>query len=102
MAKNIRLKREEVAEEKTWDLTDLYTDHNQWENEITSIQNDVETITQYKGKLQNDAKTLCECLSQLEEFQQRLIRMSTYATLKVNADGTDPTNQRDAAKASAV
>src|SRR5699024_527228 len=55
-------------------------------------------ITQYKGKLGTDANTLLQCLSALEAFQKRVIRVATYANLRSSADGSDSNNQRDSAK----
>src|SRR5690625_1775922 len=93
-----RLKRSEVPVEQTWDLSDLFTSHNEWENELQSIQNDVQEVTKYKGKLGEDAETLLKCLTTLADFQKRVIRVATYASLRSNADGSDPENQRDSAK----
>lgn len=93
-----RLKRSEIPVEKTWDITDLFTSEDEWEKELVAIQSDVDDITKYKGKLNNDASTLLNCLTMLEEFQKRIIHVSTYATLKASADGTDPVNQANSAK----
>src|SRR5690625_1753692 len=93
-----RLKRSEVPVEQTWDLSDLFTSHNKWENELQSIQNDVQEVTKFRGKLGEDAETLLNCLTTLADFQKRVIRVATYASLRSNADGSDPENQRDSAK----
>lgn len=93
-----RLKRSEVPVEQTWDLSDLFTSHNKWENELQSIQNDVQEVTKFRGKLGEDAETLFNCLTTLADFQKRVIRVATYASLRSNADGSDPENQRDSAK----
>ena len=93
-----RLKRSEVPVEQTWDLSDLFTSHNKWENELQSIQNDVQEVTKFRGKLSEDAETLLNCLTTLADFQKRVIRVATYASLRSNADGSDPENQRDSAK----
>src|SRR5699024_12389067 len=56
-----------------------------------------------KGKHGQDAKTLLAAAQAFEAYQKRLIRVATYANLRVSADGSDPENQADAAKvASAV
>lgn len=97
-----RWKRSEVPEEQTWDLTDLFPAQEAWEKELTAIQTDVAEITQYKGTLGEDATTLLNALDALSAYKKRLIRTATYANLKVNADGSDPDNQRDAAKVSSA
>ncbi|WP_047982483.1 oligoendopeptidase F [Ornithinibacillus contaminans] len=100
--KTKRLLRSEVPEEQKWDLSDLFPTFDAWESELNAVQNDVTEITQYKGKLGNDAATLLNCLTTLESYQQRLVRVGTYASLKSSADGSDPDNQRDAAKISSA
>lgn len=93
-----RLKRSEVSTEQTWDLTDLFVSHEAWEEELQQVKKDVNQITQYKGKLDKNADTLLECLQTVNDFQKRLIRVATYASLRSSADGSDPDNQRDSAK----
>ncbi|WP_026905688.1 oligoendopeptidase F [Paucisalibacillus globulus] len=100
--KTTRLIRSEVPEEQTWDLTDLFPTFEDWEKELKLVQEDITEVTQYKGKLGNDAKTLLSCLTTLENYRERLVRVFTYASLKASADGSDPENQRDSARISSA
>ncbi|WP_018932882.1 oligoendopeptidase F [Gracilibacillus lacisalsi] len=93
-----RLQRSEVPVEKTWDLSNLFPSHEAWKKELEAIQSDVSEITQYKGKLVSNATTLLNGLTALENYQKRLTYVSTYANLRASTDGSDPANQRDAAK----
>lgn len=93
-----RMSRNDVPQEETWDLSDLFISRRDWEKELTAVQNDIDTVTQYKGKLGQDAKTLLAAAQAFEAYQKRLIRVATYANLRVSADGSDPENQADAAK----
>lgn len=97
-----RLTRDDVSVEQTWDVTDLFADRLTWEAELVSIQEDVQTVTEYKGKLGDDAATLLGALKTLEAFQQRLVRVSTYAALQISSDGTNPENQAGSAKVAAA
>lgn len=97
-----RLRRSEVPMEQTWNLTDLFASHQDWETELNAVQTDVDTITQYKGKLSENAGTLLACLSAMEKYQQRIIRVATYANLRSSADGSDPVNQRDSTRIGAT
>jgi oligoendopeptidase F len=96
--KTKRLLRSEVPEEQKWDLTDLFPTFEDWEKELQAVQADITEVTQYKGKLGNDAQTLLSCLTTLENYRERLVRVFTYASLKSSADGSDPENQRDSAR----
>src|SRR5699024_8597253 len=93
-----RMSRNDVPQEETWDLSDLFISRRDWEKELTAVQNDIDTVTQYKGKLGQDAKTLLAAAQAFEAYQKRLIRVATYANLRVSAHGSDPENQADAAK----
>jgi|SRR5699024_2137460 len=99
---NTRWKRSEVPKEQTWDLSDLFTSTEEWESEWNTIQTDISEVTYYKGKLGENADTLLNCLIAAEKFEQRVIRVATFANLRANADGADPKNQRDSIKVSGV
>ena len=95
------LKRHEVDEVTTWDVTSLFKDETLFEAELVSVVDDVETVLQYKGKLHEDAEHLFGAIKTLETLQERLVRLSTYAMLQISADGTNPIHQANAAKISA-
>lgn len=97
-----RLLRSEVPEEQKWNLTDLFPTFEDWEKELQAVQADITEVTKYKGNLGNDAKTLLNCLTTLEKYRERLVRVFTYASLKSSADGSDPDNQRDSARVSSA
>lgn len=98
----MRKNRSDVALEETWDLTDLFASDDDWERALTSIQNDVKNVTAYKGKLTESGPTLLQALQTYEKFHEQVIRVATYANLKVNTDGGDPNNQANAAKVAAT
>jgi len=99
---NQRLIRSDVPVEQTWDLTDLFSTHEEWTKELEALKDDISKITGYKGTLESNAKTLLDCLETLSSYEERLIRVATYANLRSSADGSDPDNQRDMAKVSAA
>lgn len=98
----VRFKRSEVPLEQTWDLTDLFSSKEAFENELVAVQTDVSTVTKYKGQLHESSDRVHECLQAVEKFQQRLIKVATYASLRTSADGSDPHHQADSAKVQAV
>jgi len=93
-----RLLRSEVPVEQTWDLTDLFPNDEAWEEALKGLKNHADKVISFKGKLSESADTLYEALSALQDYQKKVIPVSTYASLKANADGTDPENQGDAAR----
>ncbi|WP_430787773.1 oligoendopeptidase F [Virgibacillus flavescens] len=100
--KTRRLKRNEVPKENTWDLTDLFASRKDWETALREVQQEIINVTQYKGQLAASASVLSECLAALEDYEKKIIRVATYASLRANADGSDSEYQSDAARVSAV
>ncbi|MFZ3578666.1 oligoendopeptidase F [Virgibacillus sp. DJP39] len=98
----MRLKRHEVPEKNTWNLTDLFASQKEWEIALRDIQQEVIDVTQYKGQFKTSATVLVDCLTALERYEQKVIHVATYASLRANADGADAENQADAAKVSSV
>lgn len=94
----LRNKRSEVAVEQTWAVEDLFSNRNEWEEELHQLREAVKQVTQYKGKLGENAETLLEAIKAFEDFQIRLEAVGTYAFLNRSTDGSDPQHQGDAAK----
>jgi oligoendopeptidase F len=97
-----RLVRSEVPVESTWNLEDLFVSEEAWESALEEIQTDISRLAGFKETLHKDAKALLECLSAQEQLTMKLVKARTYASLKQSADGTDPVNQANSAKVSAI
>lgn len=97
-----RLTRAEVPVEQTWNLDDLFDSQAAFESELESVIKDVETVTKYKGRLSEGAKTLLECLNAQEQLHIRLMKVDTYAYLRFAEDGTNPQNQANSSRAGAM
>ncbi|WML39909.1 oligoendopeptidase F [Neobacillus sp. OS1-2] len=97
-----RLTRSEVPEEQTWNLKDLFSSEEAWETECEVMENQILEFNKFKGTLHTSAKALLECLSAQEQHSMRMVMASTFANLKQSADSTDPINQANSAKFSAL
>ncbi|WP_442598366.1 oligoendopeptidase F [Neobacillus sp. D3-1R] len=97
-----RLTRAEVPTELTWNLDDLIVSDEAWEAEMAVIEKDITDIAKFKGQLHTDAKTLLQCLTAQEQISMKLIKVWTFANLRQSADGTDPVNQANSSKLSAL
>lgn len=100
--RNTRRKRQDVPEEQKWKLTDLFPTAQTWKLELDNLDKEAEKVTVFRGKVTEDATTLLQALKALENYQEKVLRVATYSNLKVQADGSDPANQRDAALTSGV
>ncbi|WP_312092976.1 oligoendopeptidase F [Niallia sp.] len=96
------LYRSEVPLEHTWDLRDLFETAEVWKAEIVSIEEDIPTVTQYKGQFHQNAKILLECLKARDALSERLSRAVTYANLNQSADGSNPVYQENDAIVSSL
>lgn len=90
---NKRFIRADIPVEMTWRLEDLYSDEQQWQNEMESIVQDVQTVTCFKGKLHESASVLLSCLEAMEKLQERALRCSAYARLRLSEDSTNGDHQ---------
>ena len=97
-----RLTRSEVPVEQTWRLTDLFATQADWEQELEAIGEAVQTVAQYRGTLAEGAGSLLACLTAYEQLRGRMVRASTYASLRFSADGSDPENQAALARSQAA
>ncbi|HLR15694.1 MAG TPA: oligoendopeptidase F [Bacillota bacterium] len=94
--------RSEVPVEETWDLTDLFPTTEAWEKALQEVQEDADALLSYKDTLTESAANMAACLTDYENVQLKMIRVSTYASLSMSGDGSDPVNQSNAAKVAAV
>jgi oligoendopeptidase F len=97
-----RLTRSEVPVELTWNLDDLFVSDEAWETELNRIEEDLVVVANYKGTFQHGSSALLKCLIAQEQIMMKLIKAATFASLRQSADGTDPINQANSSKMSAL
>lgn len=99
---NKTLHRSEVPIETTWKLDDLFETREHFHHQIENSESDLQAITAYKGRLCESPETLFECLEKFEAAYTRVIRLSTYASLKQAEDGTNTNHQEDSMRFDAL
>ena len=97
-----RPKRCEVPEELTWNLTDLFSSYEAWEDALVKIEEDLVSIGSFKGRLHEGADVLLDCLMLQEKLLERLVRAAAYTHLRKSEDLTNPVNQADASRMAAL
>ncbi|HYG57854.1 MAG TPA: oligoendopeptidase F [Symbiobacteriaceae bacterium] len=85
--------RPEVPAEQTWNLEDLFPAREAWEAELGAIREAMAGVTQYKGRLGENAQVYRACADAYEALYERLYRAGTYANLWAAADGSSPEYQ---------
>ncbi|MGE7270571.1 oligoendopeptidase F [Brevibacillus panacihumi] len=93
----MRLTREQVPTEQTWNLDDLFASQEEWESKLRELQELLPAATRYKGEL-NNADKLLACLEAEDALAVQLIQLHTYASLRLSEDGTNPANQSRSAQ----
>ena len=79
-------KREDAAEEYTWDLRDLFESDEAWKSEYESLKNTPEELEAYRGRLGESAETLLGYLKFNDTLSVRLERLYGYANCKSDQD----------------
>lgn len=78
--------REELDEQYKWDLTDLYSTDDAWKAEKDKIQQEMQQIAAYKGKLTLSAGQLLGALELNSELVKEMVRLSSYASMMSDQD----------------
>ena len=91
MAKEL-LKRNEVKEEFTWNLADLYPDIPSWETAVQEIQEIAARLEKMEGKVTESAENLFTTLSLLEEMEKKADPAFNYAERLSDQDTGDTTH----------
>lgn len=87
------LKRNEVPEEFTWNLCDLYETDEAWLAALDEAGSIVPKLAEFKGHLMQDAKTLLSYFKFNDECDLTLTALANYAMRKNDQDTTNPTYQ---------
>ncbi len=86
MAVNTIPKREEILEEYTWNLADMYVDDAAWNAEYEALKALPDRIAAYAGRLDEGAQTLLEFFRLEDEADVRLGMLLGYASCKSDQD----------------
>lgn len=95
-------KRSEVAEEYTWDLSDMYTDKKIWEAELNEISSIMEEIEKTEGNVTASASRLLNVLEKSALAGQKLELALNYAARLYDQDKKNTKHQAMEQKANAL
>ncbi|MCM3214353.1 oligoendopeptidase F [Niallia taxi] len=93
ITKQTRPFRKDVPDALKWKVEDLFVDGQAWKAALTQAESSIPAFENFKGKLHTSSSTLLECLKAQETLLEKLVLISTYASLKQSEDGTNPENQ---------
>src|SRR4051794_23001601 len=91
--------RKDVPTHEKWNLDDIYSDINKWEEDYLRIEKMGASLKQYDGMIQ-DGHSLYQYLNQREELSFLFNKVYAYAMLRVdeNTRDTEAQSHLDRAK----
>ena len=80
------LKRSEVPEEMTWNLSDIFENDEAWFNENDALKQEIPEIESFRGKLGESAESLLSWFRKSDELSVRISKLHGYASCKSDQD----------------
>src|SRR5689334_22262252 len=81
--------RADIPETDKWDLTHLFAEVGQWQEDFTWLQREYRKLEQWKGRVGESAQKLAGLLEFEKALEQKMERVYHYASLQVSGDGTN-------------
>ena len=78
--------RDEINQKYKWNLTDIFHNDEEWENEFKSISEKVTGYQKFEGKLAESSENLLACFKFDEEVNIKLDQLHLYAMLSKDSD----------------
>ena len=94
--------REQVPLDATWDLQDLFAHDSAWEAAFAAVEEGRAVLAREKDRMAEGAATLLAILEAEERLQIQLIRVGTFARLRLAQDGTNGASQAAVARVAAL
>ena len=79
-------KRSEIPQEDQWAIEDLYENDEVWEQALTALEAEQQTLVAFAGHLAESGRMLCDYLSKTEEVNQQASRLGNYCMRKSDED----------------
>ncbi|MCM3238017.1 oligoendopeptidase F [Heyndrickxia oleronia] len=81
--------RNEVQEELTWRLEDIFASDEAWDKEYKEVKELLPSAERFKGKLGDNAEKLFEALTFQDEVAERLGKLYAYSHMRSDQDTTN-------------
>ena len=81
-----------MKEKYTWDLTDIFKTEDEFEEEVRKLQEKLEQIKGYQGKLKESSKIIYNCYNLYEKALENYEKIYGYGMLKFHLDMAESNN----------
>ncbi|MEN8907602.1 MAG: oligoendopeptidase F [Clostridiales bacterium] len=85
---NILPSRDEIDEKYKWKLDHIYESEKDWENDYDKIDNLLNDVTKYRGKLKEDSKNIFNCLNNYVKLLTVVDKIFVYSRMKKDEDNS--------------
>ena len=75
-----------------WNLTDIFKSEDEFDSLYNEVKESYEEILKYKGKLGESSNVLYNCYNDLEQLEEKLLKIDAYATLRYHQNMQDGKN----------
>ncbi|WP_276260117.1 oligoendopeptidase F [Haloglomus litoreum] len=94
--------REEVDEQYKWDLDAMFASDEEWEAAFEAVEDRLDELEAYEGRVTEDADTLAAALETREEIMREVANVSAYARMRSDEDTADQEYQALSARAQSL
>jgi len=88
-----------VPVEETYRTEDIFASREDFYAEISAVDSMIPSLSNYRGRLHEDATVVYECLETLDEIARRASWLVSYSRLRLLTDGGNPEYTTDVARA---
>lgn len=92
-------RREEVREEDTWAIQDLYADDTLWEEDFRRLEEGIRGLSAYEGRLGESADVLLAMQKESDALNMLAEKVYVYANQRLHEDTDNGTYQNLASRA---
>ena len=78
--------RDAIDEEYKWSLESIYTDDEAWEADFDEVEELIEAVRTYEGRLDESGEVLLEALQAKEDLERLISTVANYARMRWDED----------------
>ena len=78
--------RNEVSDDLKWDLSRVFKNNQEWEQEYKQVAQEIKKLSKFKGTLAKSGKDLYEGITAILAVNRRLEKVYVYATMSSDVD----------------
>ncbi|MFC4550311.1 MULTISPECIES: oligoendopeptidase F [Halorussus] len=94
--------RSDIDAEYKWDLESIYTDDDDWEEAYEAVQDRLDDLAAYEGRLTEDGETLLSALELSDEISREVEMVASYARMRKDENTADQHYQALTSRAMAL